>query len=73
MLLYPMVWTWNQVCDYLMLDLKDCKSFLCRIFEIISKFLNNIEGLEHLIVNFTLGAYGDLPDAQEGPCLLYFV
>lgn len=35
--------------------------------------LNKIEGLDHSVVNATLGACGDLPEAQEGPCLPYFV
>lgn len=35
--------------------------------------LNKIEGFDHSIVNATLGACGDLPEAQEGPCLPYFV
>ena len=35
--------------------------------------LDKIEGFDHSIVNATLGACGELPAPQEGPCLPYFV
>lgn len=35
--------------------------------------LKYIEDFDHTIVNETLGACGDLPSLQEGPCLPYFI
>lgn len=34
--------------------------------------LSKIEEFEHSAVNNTLGACGELPEPQEGPCLPYF-
>ncbi|KAM3206199.1 hypothetical protein ACQJBY_061714 [Aegilops geniculata] len=35
--------------------------------------LKDVEGFDHLVVNETLGACGDLPGEQQGPCLPYYV
>ncbi|MED6210293.1 Protein arginine N-methyltransferase 7 [Stylosanthes scabra] len=35
--------------------------------------LNKIEGFDHTVVNSTMGACGQLPGLEEGPCLPYFV
>ncbi|XP_019434888.1 PREDICTED: protein arginine N-methyltransferase 1.6 isoform X1 [Lupinus angustifolius] len=35
--------------------------------------LSKIEGFDHSVVNGTLGACGNLPDSEEGPCLPFFV
>ncbi|KAM5572881.1 protein arginine N-methyltransferase 1.6 [Rosa sericea] len=35
--------------------------------------LSKIEGFDHSVVNSTLGACGELPGEQEGPCLPYFI
>ena len=35
--------------------------------------LKDVEGFDHLVVNDTLGACGDLPGEQQGPCLPYYV
>jgi protein arginine N-methyltransferase 7 len=35
--------------------------------------LKDIEGFDHSVVNDTLGACGDLPGEQQGPCLPYYV
>lgn len=35
--------------------------------------LKDIEGFDHSVVNSTLGACGDLPADQEGPCLAYSI
>ncbi|XP_040380997.1 protein arginine N-methyltransferase 7 isoform X1 [Oryza brachyantha] len=35
--------------------------------------LKDVEGFDHSVVNETLGACGDLPDDQQGPCLPYYV
>ncbi|KAL6861370.1 hypothetical protein ACP4OV_017070 [Aristida adscensionis] len=34
--------------------------------------LKDVEGFDHSIVNDTLGACGDLPGDQQGPCLPYY-
>ncbi|VAH99846.1 unnamed protein product [Triticum turgidum subsp. durum] len=35
--------------------------------------LKDVVGFDHLVVNETLGACGDLPGEQQGPCLPYYV
>jgi type III protein arginine methyltransferase len=35
--------------------------------------LKDVEGFDHSVVNDTLGACGDLPGEQQGPCLPYYV
>lgn len=35
--------------------------------------LSKIEGFDHSVINSTLGACGELPGEQEGPCLPYFI
>lgn len=35
--------------------------------------LKDVEGFDHSVVNETLGACGDLPGEQQGPCLPYYV
>uniref|UniRef100_A0A0E0L6T0 Protein arginine N-methyltransferase domain-containing protein n=1 Tax=Oryza punctata TaxID=4537 RepID=A0A0E0L6T0_ORYPU len=35
--------------------------------------LKDVEGFDHSVVNETLGACGDLPGDQQGPCLPYYV
>ncbi|XP_010941139.1 protein arginine N-methyltransferase 7 isoform X1 [Elaeis guineensis] len=35
--------------------------------------LQDVEGFDHSDVNDTLGACGDLPPMQEGPCLPYYI
>ncbi|CAD6338110.1 unnamed protein product [Miscanthus lutarioriparius] len=35
--------------------------------------LKDVEGFDHSVVNDTLGACGDLPGDQQGPCLPYYV
>ncbi|GJN29946.1 hypothetical protein PR202_gb18214 [Eleusine coracana subsp. coracana] len=35
--------------------------------------LKDIEGFDHSVVNDTLGACGDLPGEQQGPCLPYYL
>ncbi|KAF0911674.1 hypothetical protein E2562_011676, partial [Oryza meyeriana var. granulata] len=35
--------------------------------------LKDVEGFDHSVVNETLGACGDLPGDQHGPCLPYYV
>ncbi|XP_031248481.1 protein arginine N-methyltransferase 1.6-like isoform X2 [Pistacia vera] len=35
--------------------------------------VRKIEGLDHSVVNTTLGACGDLPSSKEGPCLPFFI
>uniref|UniRef100_A0ACD5ZS03 Uncharacterized protein n=1 Tax=Avena sativa TaxID=4498 RepID=A0ACD5ZS03_AVESA len=35
--------------------------------------LKDVEGFDHSVVNETLGACGDLPGGQQGPCLPYYV
>ncbi|KAL6606449.1 hypothetical protein ACP70R_042102 [Stipagrostis hirtigluma subsp. patula] len=35
--------------------------------------LKDVEGFDHSIVNDTLGACGNLPGEQQGPCLPYYV
>ncbi|KAK3224891.1 hypothetical protein Dsin_004753 [Dipteronia sinensis] len=35
--------------------------------------LSKIEGLDHAVVNTTLGACGDLSPPKEGPCLPFFI
>ncbi|GAV78546.1 hypothetical protein CFOL_v3_22012 [Cephalotus follicularis] len=35
--------------------------------------LRKIEGFDHSVVNTTLGACGELPAPQDGPCLTFFI
>nr|XP_023870518.1 protein arginine N-methyltransferase 1.6-like [Quercus suber] len=35
--------------------------------------LSNIEGFDHSVVNTTLGACGELPAPEEGPCLPFYI
>lgn len=35
--------------------------------------LKDIEGFDHSVVNSTLGACGELPPDQDGPCLTYSI
>lgn len=35
--------------------------------------LSKIEGLDHSVVNTTLGACGELPAPEEGPCLAFYI
>lgn len=35
--------------------------------------LRNIEGFDHSVVNTTLGACGDLPAPEEGPCFPFYI
>lgn len=36
-------------------------------------YLQDVEGFDHSVVNDALGACGDLPQMQEGPCLPYYI
>lgn len=35
--------------------------------------LGTIEGFDHSVTNDTLGACGELPEGQEGPCLAFYI
>ncbi|KAL5551116.1 hypothetical protein UlMin_001292 [Ulmus minor] len=35
--------------------------------------LSQIEGFDHSVVNTSIGACGELPELQEGPCLPYYI
>ncbi|KAG6579413.1 Protein arginine N-methyltransferase 1.6, partial [Cucurbita argyrosperma subsp. sororia] len=35
--------------------------------------LRTIEGFDHSVTNDTLGACGELPEGQEGPCLAFYI
>ena len=47
----------------------------CRFKDLWSsrRRLGTIEGFDHSVTNDTLGACGELPEGQEGPCLAFYI
>nr|POE57388.1 protein arginine n-methyltransferase 1.6 [Quercus suber] len=52
--------------------LKACAMSLPNLWK-SRRCLSNIEGFDHSVVNTTLGACGELPAPEEGPCLPFYI
>ena len=54
----------SRLCDW--------KTFVQDLWK-SHRCLSNIEGFDHSVVNTTLGACGELPAPEEGPCLPFYI
>lgn len=60
-------------CPILSHHISILHNFLNRDLWRSRRSLKTVEGFDHSVVNETLGACGELPPLQDGPCLPYFV